>query len=91
MMAIAFTTPTFSRCIHYEGEVIIEIDASDYVSAGVISQYDVKGVLDLVVNVPKKHTSAKCNYNIFDQEPIASTKALEEWRPKCAGAMNPLQ
>jgi hypothetical protein len=39
----------------------------------------------------KKHSPAECNYDIYDKEPMAIIKALEEWRPECEGAAYPLQ
>ena len=38
-----------------EKEIIVETDASDYVSAGIMSQYDDKGVLHPVAYFSKKH------------------------------------
>jgi hypothetical protein len=63
--------------------VIIETDPSDYVSAGVLSQQDDEGVLHPVAYYSKKHSPAKCNYDIYDKELMEFFKALEEWRPKC--------
>jgi hypothetical protein len=39
----------------------------------------------------KKYSPAKCNYDIYDMELMATIKALAEWRPKCEGAAYPLQ
>jgi len=44
IMIIAFTTAPALRHFDHEREVIIETDGSDYVSAGVLSQRDDKGV-----------------------------------------------
>jgi hypothetical protein len=71
--------------------VIIETDAFDYVSAGVLSQRDDVGVLHPVAYFSKKHSPAECNYDIYDMELMAIIKALEEWRPECEGAVYPLQ
>jgi hypothetical protein len=70
--------------------VIIETDASDYVAAGVLSQRDDTGVLHPVAYYSKKHSPAECNYDIF-KKLMAIIKALDEWRPECEGAANPLQ
>lgn len=43
-------------------DVILETDASDYGSAGVLSQYDDDGVLRPVAFFSKKHTHGECNY-----------------------------
>lgn len=72
-------------------EVVIESDASDYVSNGVLSQYDNAGVLHPVAYYSKKHTPAKCNYDIYGTELMAFMNALKEWSPECEGAAYPLQ
>jgi hypothetical protein len=90
-MVTAFTTAPALRHFDHEREVIIESDASDYVSAGVLSQRDDEGVLHPVAYYSKKHSPAECNYDIYDKELMAIIKALEEWRPECEGATYPLQ
>jgi hypothetical protein len=59
--------------------VILETDASDYVCAGVLSQYNNKGVLHPVAFYSKKMTLAECNYKIYDKELLAIILCLEEW------------
>ena len=54
-----------------EKEIIVETDASDYVSAGIMSQYDDNGVLHPVAHLSKKHSPAECNYEIYDKELMA--------------------
>ena len=71
--------------------MIIETDASDYVSAGVLYQYDDEGVLHPVGYFSKKHSPAECTYDIYDKELMAIIKTLEEWRPECEGAAYPLK
>jgi len=44
-MVLRFTTAPTLRYFDHSREVIIETDASDYVSAGVLSQRDDEGVL----------------------------------------------
>jgi len=89
-MVTAFTMAPVLRHFDHEREVNIETDASDYVSAGVLSQCDDDGVLHPVAYFLKKLTSAECNYDIYDKELMAIIKALEEWRPECEGAAYPL-
>jgi len=72
------TTPLILRHFDDDWEVIIETDASDYVSAGGLSQYDNDGVLHPVPYFSKKHSPAKCNYDIYDKELMAIIKALQE-------------
>ena len=61
-----------------EREIIIETDASDYVSAGIISQYDDNSVLHLVADFSKKHLPAEYNYEIYDKELMAIIRCFEE-------------
>jgi hypothetical protein len=84
------TGPALQRFDH-ERKDIIETDASDYVSAGVLSQRDDEGVLHPVAYFSKKHTPAECNYDIYDKMLMPIIKALEEWKPECEGAGYPLQ
>jgi hypothetical protein len=90
-MVSAFTTSPIFRHFDHSKEVVIETDASDYVSAGVLSQRDDEGILHPVAYYSKKHTPAECNYHIYDKELKAIIEALEEWRPECEGAELPLQ
>ena len=71
--------------------MIIETDPSDYVSAGVSSQYDDDVVLHQVVYLSKKHSPTECYYDIYDQEHMSIIKAHEEWRPECEGAAYPIK
>jgi hypothetical protein len=90
-MVLTFTTAPTLRHFDHSREVIIETDASDYVSAGVLSQRDDEGVLHPVAFFSKKHSPAECNYDIYDKELMAIIKALEEWRSECEGAEHKLQ
>jgi len=67
-------------------ECIVETDASDYVSAGILSQYDDSEVLHPVAYFSKKHSPAECNYEIYDKELMAIIRAFEEWRPHLESA-----
>jgi len=91
MMVSAFTTAPVLQHFDHDREVVIKTDASDYGSAGVLSQYDDDGVLHPIASFSKKHPLAKCNYDIYDKELMAIFKALEEWRPQCEGAAYPLK
>ena len=74
-----------------EREIIVETDASDYVSAGIMSQYDVNSVLQLVAYFSKKYSPAECNYEIYDQELIAIIRCFEEWRPELESTLHPIR
>ena len=79
--------------IHFdaEKEIILETDASDYVSAGIMSQYDDNGVLYLVAYFSKKHSPAECNYKIYDKELMAIIRCFEEWRPELESTPHPIR
>jgi len=90
-MVTAFTRAAVLQHFEHEREVIIKTDDSDYVSAGVLSQYDNEGVSHPVAHFSKNHTPAKCNYDIDDKKLMVNIMAPEECRPKCTGAAYPLQ
>src|SRR5215213_4483262 len=58
--------------------VLVEADASDYVSAGVLSQRDSNNVLHPMTFFFKKHSSAECNYEIYDKELLTIVRCFEE-------------
>jgi len=87
----AFTSAPILRHFDYDREIIVETDASDYVSAGIISQYDNEGILHPVTFYSKKHSPAECNYEIYDKELLAIVRAFEEWRPHLEGSRHPIQ
>jgi hypothetical protein len=72
-------------------EAIIETDASDFVSAGVLSQHDDGGVLRPVAFFSKKHSAVECNYEIYDKELLAIIRCFEEWRPEVEGSEIPIK
>jgi hypothetical protein len=69
----------------------VETDASDYVSAGVLSQYDDEGILHPVAFFSKKHSPVECNYEIYDKELMAIVRAFEQWRPELQSVINPIR
>jgi hypothetical protein len=73
-----FTSAPVLARFDLDRDVIVETDDSDYVSAGVLSQYDDEGILHPVAFFSKKHSPAECNYEIYDKELIAIVRAFEE-------------
>ena len=63
----------------------VEVDSSDIVVAGVLSQIGKDGRLHPVAFFSKKMSPAECNYEIYDKELLAIVRAFEEWRPELAG------
>lgn len=60
-------------------KTVLETDASDYVTAAILSQYDDTGLLRPVAFMSKKMLPAECNYEIFDKELLAIVNAFETW------------
>jgi len=87
----AFTSAPMLCHLDPDREIIVETDASDYVSAGILSQYEDDGILHPVAFFSKKHSPAECNCGIYDKELMAIVKAFEEWRPELEGPVHPIQ
>jgi hypothetical protein len=87
----AFSEAPVLAPFDWEKEIILETDASDYVSAGVLSQYDDSGILRPVAYFSKKHSVTECNYEIYDKELLAIIRCFEEWRPELEGTASPIK
>jgi len=87
----AFMSVPILRHFDYDREIIIKTDASDYVFAGILSQYDDEGVLHSLAFYTKKQSPAECNYKIYYMELMAIVLASEEWRPHLEGLRHPIQ
>ncbi|KFA54042.1 hypothetical protein S40293_10234 [Stachybotrys chartarum IBT 40293] len=81
----AFTTAPILAPFDWTKEIILETDASDYISAGILLQYDDKGRLRPVAYFSKKHSTIECNYKIYNKELMAIIRCFEEWRPELEG------
>ena len=84
----AFVDAPILKPFDWTRDVILETDASDYVSAGVMSQYDDDGILHPVAFFSKKHSVTECNYEIYDKELLAIICCFEEWHPKLKGTLS---
>src|SRR5438477_11520946 len=82
----AFTTAPMLAHFDPNKKILVETDASDYVSAGILSQRDKKRVLHLVAFFSKKHSPAECNYKIYDKELIVIVRCFEKWRAELEGS-----
>ena len=69
---------------HFEPkrQTILETDASDYVTRGILFQYDNDHVLHLVAFYSRSMISAKCNYHIYDKELLTIIRCFKHWRSK---------
>ena len=82
----AFTTAPVLAHFDPNKEILVETDASDYVSAGILSQRDKEGVLHPVAFFSRKHSPAECNYEIYDKELMAIVRCFEKWRAELEGS-----
>ncbi|KAH0605690.1 uncharacterized protein H6S33_004912 [Morchella sextelata] len=73
-----FTTAPILAHFNPDRKIVIETDASDYVSAGILPQRDNEGILHPVAFFSKKHSPAECNYEIYDKELLAIIRCFEE-------------
>ena len=81
-MKHVFITASMLVYFNSNREVLVEANASDYVSAGILSQRNEKEVLYSVVFFLKKHSLAEYNYEIYNKELIAIVRYFEEWHAK---------
>jgi len=63
----SFTTAPILRHFDPDRPIVVETDASDFLSGGVLSQPDEEDVLHPVVNFSKKHSPAVCNHQNLRQ------------------------
>ncbi|KAK9652865.1 hypothetical protein HCH54_010281 [Aspergillus fumigatus] len=87
----AFVNAPILKSFDWTRDVVVETDSSDYVSAGVMSQYDDEGVLHPVAFFSKKLSVTECNYEIYDKELLAIVRCFEEWRPELEGTPSPIK
>ncbi|RAL66528.1 hypothetical protein DID88_006218 [Monilinia fructigena] len=74
----AFITAPVLAYFDHNKRTVLETDASDWASGGVLSQYDSDGLLRPVAYFSAKHSAAECNYEIYDKELLAIIKSMEE-------------
>lgn len=86
---IAFKDGTMLAHFDPQKQTILETDASEYVTAAILSQYDNNNVLRPVAFMSKKMLPAECNYEIFDKELLAIVKAFETWTSELGSVESP--
>ena len=89
-MKITFTSNVVLLHFDPDKRIIVETDASDYISAGILSQYDKNSILRPIAYFSKKHNPAECNYEIYNKELMAIVRAFEEWRLELEGSAHPI-
>jgi len=76
-----FTSALILRYFDPDLQTIVETDASDYVTSGILSQKHVENgklVLYPVAFISEKIFPAECNYRISDKELLAIIKAFDK-------------
>jgi len=58
----AFMTTSILRYFDYHCKIVVETNASAYISASALSQYDDEGILPPVAFYSMNHSEAECNY-----------------------------
>ena len=81
-----FTSDIILHHYNLNLKIIVKTDTLDYVSEGILFQYDENDVLYPIAYFFKKHNSAKCNYEIYDKELIVIVHTFEEWRSELEGS-----
>jgi len=66
----AFTTALILTHFDLDNEMVVETDAANIASAGILSQPRPNRLLHTVAFTSKKHTPSECNYDIYDKELI---------------------
>jgi len=86
MLKQSFTTAPILQMPDFSRPFIVEVDASDFATGGILSQRDDEGILHPVAFRSQSLSPAERNYEIFDKELLAIIQALEEWRCYLEGA-----
>ena len=81
-----FTTALILAHFDSTKKLIVETDASDWVSAEILSQYSDDNIFCPVTFFSKKHLVQEVNYEIYDKELLVIICAFEEWWPELEGS-----
>jgi hypothetical protein len=63
-------------------QIILEIDASDYVKDDILFQYNDEDILHLIIFYSKSMISVECNYHIYDKKLLIIIWCFKHWRLK---------
>ena len=64
---------------------VIKANLSNYVTKGILSQYNKDRVLYPIAYFSKQLNPAKYNYKIYNKELLAIIKYFKQWRPELEG------
>ena len=90
-LKIAVTTAPVLAHFNPNKKSYVEVDSSDTVQGGCLSQYGLDKLLHPIAFFSRKLVSAECNYEIYDKELLAIVRAFEHWRPELEGIELPIQ
>ena len=87
----AFTSDVILYHYNSDLKLVIKTDASDYVSEGILSQYNKNDVLHSVAYFFKKHSPVKCNYEIYNKKLMIIVCAFKEWCSELEDSLTPVK
>ena len=64
---------------------VVEANLSNYITKGILSQYNEDGVLHPIAYFLKRLNPAKYNYEIYNKELLAIIRYFEQWQSKLKG------
>ena len=73
-----FTTASVLMHFNSNRESLMKTNVSNYVSAKILSQRNDIEILHPVIFFSKKHSSAKCNYEIYDKKLMIIIRCFEK-------------
>jgi len=85
-LKMVFTTEPVLAIPDIDREIRIEVDASDYVTGGVLSIRYKNGKWRPVAFISKSLNTTERNYEIYNKEMLAVIRCLEAWRHYLEGA-----
>ena len=61
---------------------VVKVNSSNYITKGILSQYNKEGVLYPIVYFLKRLSPAEYNYKIYNKELLAIIKYFKQWQPE---------
>ena len=73
-----FTSDVILYYYNSNHKIVIKINASNYISENILSQYNEDEVLHSIIYFSKKHNSTECNYKIYNKKFMIIVYVFEE-------------
>ena len=64
---------------------VIKANSSNYITKGILSQYNKDRVLYPIIYFLKRLNPAKYNYKIYNKELLAIIRYFKQWQPELKG------